>query len=109
MRIRTPFASVAPATPAELLEQAFPSGPSAFVGAAASPSAVPTVSPKPLTLWANRSLMTNSGRAIAIRLVGADLKVGLVYAGALRWSPAKHVLSEQQAAAWARDGQFYQG
>jgi hypothetical protein len=101
MRIRSKFASVASPSPEDLLEQGSPSASST------TPIASKTETPdKPQTLWALQGLETNHGRAIGIRLCGETLKVGVVQAGAVRWLPAKAVLSERQARQWAQEGQF---
>lgn len=101
MHIRNRFAAVAPCTLDELFEQTTPVQPSSSAANTASYE-------KPRDLWALRALPLSAGRAVGIRLVdGRVLKVAVVTSAGLKWHLATSVLTPQQAAHWARTGQFY--
>lgn len=55
------------------------------------------------TIWARVPLQTKHGRCLAVRQKDGELWVGI--AGApLRWLPARRVLTDKEAAAWAATG-----
>ena len=60
------------------------------------------------TCWANRTLETKFGRAVALRKRGRDLKVLIIkptdQAG--HWYPAEAVLSNKQATQWVSSSTF---
>lgn len=55
------------------------------------------------TIWARVPLQTKHGRCLAVRQKDGELWVGI--AGApLRWLPARRVLTDKEAEAWAATG-----
>jgi len=58
------------------------------------------------TRWARVALRTCQGEAVAVRLQGPDLWVGIrhPHEGRVVWRPASSVLSPAQAARWVASG-----
>jgi len=56
------------------------------------------------TIWARVPLQTRRGRCVAVRLRGDLLLVGVAGSSAIRWLPARQVLTDEEAAAWVAGG-----
>lgn len=59
------------------------------------------------TLWASRAWPVPSGRLVAVRFDGWELRVGLIAPdGRLRWVRQESVLSTHDALRWTKSATF---
>lgn len=58
------------------------------------------------TLWASRPKNVRAGRLVAVRLMGTELRVGLVTSDGLRWVRPEGVITSAQAESWASSSTF---
>jgi len=52
------------------------------------------------TIWARAPFQTHRGRCVAVRLRGDLLLIGIAGSPAVKWLPARQVLTDAEAAAW---------
>jgi hypothetical protein len=55
-------------------------------------------------IWARVPYPSRKGRCVAVSLHGEVLWVGLAASPSVQWMPARQVLSDEEAARWARSG-----
>ena len=64
--------------------------------------------PAAKTQWASEPFSLQTGRVVAVRLVGGVTEVGFIQTGGstLRWLPTSAAMSAAQERRWLRDAKF---
>ena len=67
-----------------------------------------TCEPMVRTLWASEPFNLQTGRVVAVRLMGGRTEAGFIEkrASTLRWLPTSAVMSAAQERQWLRDAKF---